>query len=102
MFTGGVSTVSFDATGQHLLTAGNDGAVVLHTVQPSRDDTSANQLPEQPASLGTMTDVDAVDEDAEPTEVGLLKQAVLVMLFVYRESYSGGGFKPEACMQLTA
>lgn len=87
-----MSTVSFDATGQHLLTAGNDGAVVLHTVQPSGDNTSSNQLPEQPALLGTMTDVDAVDEDAEPTEVGLLKHAaivtcnVLAMLFVYWES----------------
>ena len=92
MFTGGVSTVSFDATGQHLLTAGNDGAVGLHTLQPSGDDTSSHQLPEQPASLGTMTDVDAVDEEAEPTEVGLLKHAatvtrnVLAMLLVYWES----------------
>ena len=66
-----MSTASFDATGQSLLTAGNDGAVVLHTVMPSGDSASS-QLPEQPAPLAAMPDVDAVDEDAEPTEVLVL------------------------------
>ena len=63
-----MSTATFDATGQSLLTAGNDGAVVLHTVTPSGG-TASSQLLEQPAPLATMPDVDAVDEDAEPTEV---------------------------------
>lgn len=68
MWSGGASTASFDMTGQHLLTAGNDGAVLLHLVKTSQA-TSMHQLPDQPEVLGPVPDVDAVDEASELTQV---------------------------------
>lgn len=73
-----MSTVSFDVTGQFLLTAGNDGAVLLHTVKPPKTPSEGTALPEQPAQLGVMADVDAVDEDAELTEVIGVKNTTIL------------------------
>ena len=71
-FAGGISTVSFNATGDHCLTAGLDGAVLLHTVQdPSKAHLS--QLPLQSPGLTELPDSDAMDDDSEATQVaGLL------------------------------
>ena len=68
MTAGGISSVSFNATGEHCLTAGLDGAVLLHTIQESGQ-AHLSQLPVQAPALGDAQDVDILDDDAEATEV---------------------------------
>ena len=65
---GGISSVCFSATGEHCLTAGLDGAVLLHTVQESGQ-AHLSQLPVQAPALGDTQDMDILDDDAEATEV---------------------------------
>lgn len=65
---GGISSVSFSATGEHCLTAGLDGAVLLHTMQESGQ-AHLSQLPVQAPALGDAQDMDILDDDAEATEV---------------------------------
>ncbi|KAL3135521.1 hypothetical protein ABBQ38_006001 [Trebouxia sp. C0009 RCD-2024] len=70
MWAGGISTVSFNATGQHCLTAGLDGAVLLHTIQdPGKAHLSP--LPPQPAALTDPQDADALDDDSEAPQEAL-------------------------------
>ena len=65
---GGISTVSFNATGEHCLSAGLDGAVLLHTIQdPSKAHLSP--LPQQPAALTNPLDADALDDNSEAIQV---------------------------------
>lgn len=78
---GGVSTVCFDATGQHCLTAGADGTIVFHTVQNPQQ--AGLALPEQAAALGALPDVDAMDEDAEPTQVSSRVCAIVLTTNVH-------------------
>lgn len=65
---GGISSASFSATGEHCLTAGLDGAILLHTVQQP-DKAHLSQLPVQIPALDDIPDVDALDDDNEATEV---------------------------------
>jgi len=65
---GCISSVSFSATGEHCLTAGLDGAILLHTVQESGK-AHLSQLPVQAPALGDAQDMDILDDDAEATEV---------------------------------
>lgn len=65
---GGISSVSFSATGEHCLTAGLDGAVLLHTVQDTGK-AQVSQLTVPSPALGDVQDVDAMDDDSEATEV---------------------------------
>lgn len=65
---GGISSVSFNATGEHCLTAGLDGAVLLHTIQDSGK-AHLSQLPVQAPALSPTQDVDTLDDDAEATAV---------------------------------
>ncbi|KAA6420486.1 MAG: hypothetical protein FRX49_09647 [Trebouxia sp. A1-2] len=67
MWAGGISSVSFSATGEHCLTAGLDGAVLLHTMQESGQ-AHLSQLPVQAPALGDAQDMDILDDDAEATE----------------------------------
>ena len=68
MFAGGISTVSFSATGQFCLTAGLDGTVMLHSVSDA-DRAHISPLPKQAKVNDDMQDFDAVDEATEATEV---------------------------------
>ena len=60
--------MSFNATGEHCLTAGLDGVVLLHTIQDSGK-AHLSQLPVQAPALSPTQDVDALDDDAELTAV---------------------------------
>lgn len=60
--------MSFSATGEHCLTAGLDGAVLLHTVQDTGK-AQVSQLTVPSPALGDVQDVDAMDDDSEATEV---------------------------------
>ena len=62
--------MSFSATGEHCLTAGADGAVLLHSVQASGK-AHLSQLPVQLPGLTNVHDVDAMDDESEATEVPL-------------------------------
>lgn len=68
LIAGGISSVCFNATGEHCLTAGLDGAVILHTMQESGK-AHLSQLPVQAPALGDAQDMDILDDDAEATEV---------------------------------
>lgn len=71
LVAGGISSGSFNATGEHCLTAGLDGAVLLHSIQESGK-AHLSQLPVQAPALGDIQDVDTLDDDAEATQVSLL------------------------------
>ena len=81
---GGISSVSFSATGEHCLTAGLDGAVLLHAVQDAGR-AQVSQLSVPSSALGDVQDMDAMDDESEATEVKSCQSCCALLQFFFLE-----------------